>query len=146
MGFSSFPLLKRVNDLHHKSHNYNSFQNSDLLYDLHCRVCEIQLFYLRANARYVVFHVADVERPICCARQANDIDEDVSNLAPLLFSSSSLRNCLLRFSYYLEYKLSLKHFCILVYEVRSKIFRTGAAMYTAVVVARSTGTWQDYHV
>jgi hypothetical protein len=28
-----------------------------------------------------------------------------------------------------------------VYEGTSKIFRTGAAIYTAVVVARSTGKW-----
>ena len=32
------------------------------------------------------------------------------------------------------------------YEVRSKIFWTDAAMYTAVVLAQSTGGWQDYHV
>jgi len=33
-----------------------------------------------------------------------------------------------------------------IYEVGSKIFRTGAAIYTAVVVARSSGRWWDYHV
>jgi hypothetical protein len=33
-----------------------------------------------------------------------------------------------------------------VYEVTSKIFRTGAAIYTAVVVAQSTDRWYDYHV
>jgi hypothetical protein len=29
----------------------------------------------------------------------------------------------------------------LIYEVVSKLFRTGAAIYTAVVLARSTGRW-----
>jgi hypothetical protein len=32
-------------------------------------------------------------------------------------------------------------YVILLYEGTSKIFWTGAAIYTAVVVARSTGTW-----
>jgi hypothetical protein len=32
------------------------------------------------------------------------------------------------------------------YERVYKIFRTGTAIYTAFVVARSTGTWQNYHV
>jgi hypothetical protein len=33
-----------------------------------------------------------------------------------------------------------------VYECVTKIFRTGAAIYTAAVVARSTGRWYDYRV
>jgi hypothetical protein len=33
-----------------------------------------------------------------------------------------------------------------LYEGVSKIFRTGAAIYTAVVVARSTDRWYNYHV
>jgi hypothetical protein len=32
------------------------------------------------------------------------------------------------------------------HEVVSKIFLTGAAIYTAVVVAQRTGTWWDYQV
>ena len=33
-----------------------------------------------------------------------------------------------------------------IYEGVSKIFQTGAAMCTAVVLVRSTGRWWDYHV
>jgi hypothetical protein len=36
-------------------------------------------------------------------------------------------------------------YCI-IYEGVSKIFRTGATIYTAVVVAQSTGRWYEYHV
>jgi hypothetical protein len=45
----------------------------------------------------------------------------------------------------MEFRMSREH-CIEKYEAVSKIFRTGAAIYTAVVVARSTGRWEDYHV
>jgi hypothetical protein len=33
-----------------------------------------------------------------------------------------------------------------VYKGTFKLFRTGAVIYTAAVVAQSTGRWQDYHV
>jgi hypothetical protein len=33
-----------------------------------------------------------------------------------------------------------------VYEVVSKIVQTGAAIYIAVVIARSTGRWHNYRV
>jgi hypothetical protein len=42
---------------------------------------------------------------------------------------------------------SLGDWCpTITYEGVSKIFRTGAANYTEVVVAQSTGRWWDYHV
>lgn len=45
---------------------------------------------LGANAICVVLHVDDVNRPICCARQASDITEYVSNLAPQVLSEEEL--------------------------------------------------------
>jgi hypothetical protein len=33
-----------------------------------------------------------------------------------------------------------------IYEGESKIFRTGAAIYTEVVVARNTRKWQEFDV
>jgi hypothetical protein len=48
---------------------------------------------------------------------------------------------------YVEFSAQRQSFLFLcTYERISKIFRTGAAIYTAVVVVRSTGRWQDYHV
>jgi len=58
--------------LHHKSHKCKSFQNLDLLYDLRA---DFVICSLGANARFVAFHVDEVDRPVCCARQANDIVE-----------------------------------------------------------------------
>jgi hypothetical protein len=58
--------------IHLKSHKCKSFQNLDLLYDLHA---DFVFHSLGANARFVAFHVDEVDRPVCCARQANDIAE-----------------------------------------------------------------------
>jgi hypothetical protein len=58
--------------LHHKSHECNSFQTFDLLYDLHAEFVNRSL---GANARFVAFHVDEVDRLVCCARQANSIAE-----------------------------------------------------------------------
>jgi len=58
--------------LHHKSHECKSFQSLDLLYDLHA---ESVIHSLDANARFVAFNIDEVDRPVCCARQASDTAE-----------------------------------------------------------------------
>jgi hypothetical protein len=55
---------------HHKSYECKIFQNLDLLYDLHA---EFVICSLGANARFVALPVDEADRPVCCARQANDI-------------------------------------------------------------------------
>jgi hypothetical protein len=44
----------------------------DLLHDLHAEFANCSL---GANAKFVAFHIDEVDRPVCCARQANDIAE-----------------------------------------------------------------------
>jgi hypothetical protein len=57
------------------------------------------------------------------------------------------RSILLSKPHYKRYKINLMSDDVrqiaysFIYEVVSKIFRTGAAIYTAVMVARSTGRW-----
>jgi hypothetical protein len=73
MGFSSFPSLNKENGcLPPQIPQMQHFQNLDLLYDVHADFVNRSL---GANARFVVFHVDEVDRSVCCARQASDIAE-----------------------------------------------------------------------
>jgi hypothetical protein len=66
-------------------------------------------------------------------------------LSFLLFALvAALSHCLCSESAYLSIKLYRIYVCytnITLYETESKIFRTGAAIYTEFVLARSTGRW-----
>jgi hypothetical protein len=118
---------------------------------LHAEICSLYTHYKQVIlcCRVLTFHVrlrSEYMQTLEYLMRLHEGGTDplpTRNLKDTISVFSAIRTKKVRQSCVWEVEVCFR---MVTYEVESKIFRTGAANYTKVVVARSTVRWKDYHV